>query len=241
MNNDDKPGCLVAILQALGLAPKTAEPEVLPYRIRDDFLSPAERSFYHMLHAAVGDWAVICPKVSLGDLFFAKSGDHKANTSYRNRIARKHVDFLLCDSQDMEPLLGIELDDASHSRAARQQRDSFVDQVFAAAELPLLRQPVQSTYDVHDLDSVLQSLAGKARQQATQVSSGPTTQTLQGTLSSLPAPVVAEEPPSCPKCGQPMVLRTAQRDGPHKGRQFWGCVDYPRCRGLREAVLDGSG
>jgi hypothetical protein len=37
MNNDDKPGCLAAILQALGLATKAAEQETLLYRVRDDF------------------------------------------------------------------------------------------------------------------------------------------------------------------------------------------------------------
>ncbi len=33
----------------------------------------------------------------------------------------------------------------------------------------------------------------------------------------------------CPKCGAPMVLRTAQR-GSHAGQQFWGCSQFPRCR-----------
>ena len=33
----------------------------------------------------------------------------------------------------------------------------------------------------------------------------------------------------CPKCGKPMVLRTAQR-GANTGNQFWGCSAYPKCR-----------
>ncbi|MCI5138810.1 MAG: nuclease [Candidatus Electrothrix sp. AR1] len=33
----------------------------------------------------------------------------------------------------------------------------------------------------------------------------------------------------CPKCGKPMVLRTAQR-GTNAGNQFWGCSAYPKCR-----------
>jgi len=36
--------------------------------------------------------------------------------------------------------------------------------------------------------------------------------------------------PSCPKCTQPMVRRTA-RKGANAGKEFWGCSDYPRCRG----------
>lgn len=36
--------------------------------------------------------------------------------------------------------------------------------------------------------------------------------------------------PSCPRCAQPMVRRTA-RKGINAGQEFWGCSDYPRCRG----------
>ena len=38
--------------------------------------------------------------------------------------------------------------------------------------------------------------------------------------------------PTCPACGEPMILRTARR-GEHTGEQFWGCSRYPRCRGTR--------
>jgi len=37
--------------------------------------------------------------------------------------------------------------------------------------------------------------------------------------------------PNCPRCGKPMVLRTA-RQGRNEGRQFWGCSDYPDCKGI---------
>ena len=35
----------------------------------------------------------------------------------------------------------------------------------------------------------------------------------------------------CPRCGSPMVLRTAAR-GSYLGQQFWGCSRYPQCRGV---------
>lgn len=38
--------------------------------------------------------------------------------------------------------------------------------------------------------------------------------------------------PSCPQCGQPMVLRTARR-GKNAGNEFWGCPTYPTCNGTR--------
>jgi len=39
---------------------------------------------------------------------------------------------------------------------------------------------------------------------------------------------------ACPKCGKPMVLRTA-RNGDNQGNQFWGCSGYPKCRTVRSA------
>ncbi len=44
--------------------------------------------------------------------------------------------------------------------------------------------------------------------------------------------VAAPAPPICPRCGSPMVLRTARRGGA-AGAQFWGCATYPRCQETR--------
>jgi restriction system protein len=42
-----------------------------------------------------------------------------------------------------------------------------------------------------------------------------------------------QKPPVCPKCGEPMALRTA-RKGAKAGSQFWGCCGYPKCKGTRQ-------
>lgn len=39
--------------------------------------------------------------------------------------------------------------------------------------------------------------------------------------------------PSCPVCSKPMVQRTAKR-GAGVGNSFWGCSDFPTCRGTRK-------
>jgi ssDNA-binding Zn-finger/Zn-ribbon topoisomerase 1 len=41
----------------------------------------------------------------------------------------------------------------------------------------------------------------------------------------------ADQIPTCPKCGRVMVLRTV-KSGKNTGRQFWGCMAYPDCKGL---------
>jgi restriction system protein len=39
--------------------------------------------------------------------------------------------------------------------------------------------------------------------------------------------------PSCPRCGAKMKMRLAKH-GTHAGERFWGCSNYPNCRGTRE-------
>lgn len=48
---------------------------------------------------------------------------------------------------------------------------------------------------------------------------------------SLPASLSGDTSavPSCPRCGRPMILRTA-RKGARAGSRFWGCTGYPKCR-----------
>ncbi len=39
--------------------------------------------------------------------------------------------------------------------------------------------------------------------------------------------------PSCPKCGSAMKRKMA-RQGANAGNKFWGCSQFPRCRGTRQ-------
>lgn len=197
-----------------------AGPASLPFKLRDDFLSPAELSFYQVLSSVTGDRATICAKVNLADLFFVATGDHRKNRAIANRIDRKHVDFLLCEPKTMRPLAGIELDDKSHNRADRKTRDELVEEVFANAGLPLLRMPVKQGYARADVEELIgrHLPSGVAPDQAQVISAAP------------PAPAPANDP-TCPKCGSKMVLRTAKSGG-NAGGRFWGCSSFPRCRSV---------
>src|SRR5690554_700362 len=128
----EKRGCLGFLF---GMKVSDKHEETLPYKLRDDFLSSAEFSFYKVLLMAIGDNYIICPKVSLADIFFVPN--RRENMTYVNKIARKHVDYLLCDKETMRPVMAIELNDQSHNRSSRKARDMFVHEVFKAAKLPL--------------------------------------------------------------------------------------------------------
>ena len=70
---------------------------------------------------------------------------------YGAKISSKHIDFVLYDRGTFEIKLAIELDDSSHQKSDRQKRDQFVNESFRAAQVPLLRVPTSSRYDVNEL------------------------------------------------------------------------------------------
>lgn len=160
--SNNNPGCLGFILQAIGVLPKQIDKletkDSLPYALRDDFLSSAELSFYKILNQTIGERAIICPKVSLKDIFFVKTRDKSEFYIYSNKINLKHVDFLICSKETLKPICGIELDDSSHVRQDRIERDEFVDKVFKAADLRLIRIPNKISYSITEIEEKIKPL-----------------------------------------------------------------------------------
>jgi len=198
-------------------------PTVLPFKVRDDFLSNAEISFCQVLRVVLAERALVCPKVNLGDLFFVSTGDHRKNRALTNRVDRKHVDFLLCEPKTMRPIVGIELDDRSHDRIDRQVRDKLVEDVFHAAGLPLVRFTAKSGYAPGEVEAQIIAFLVEPNATGTTMVK-PAEETIPSTDSN----------PRCPKCGSKMILRTA-KSGAISGGQFWGCSNFPRCRSILPA------
>lgn len=218
---NQKSGCLSVAFPFLKRSQKGADSETLPYRLRDDFLSPAEFSFYKVLSSLVGERYTIQSKVRMADIFFVAQPN--VNVNFFNRIGQKHLDFLVCDSTTMKPLFGIELDDSSHNRNDRQERDEFVDRVFKDAGLPLLRLPVQREYNSREVSAQITPLLNNKVYDSR----------LEQPKDDNPT---ISSAPLCPKCGIPMVLRTVTQ-GEHKGKQFYGCQNFPRCREVKPVLV----
>ena len=224
---NEKPGCLSILFPFLNRSQEEPTSEELPYRLRDDFLSPAEFSFYKVLSSVVGTSLTIQSKVRLADVFFVARPNE--NRSYFGKISQKHLDFLVCDPITMQPVFGVELDDASHSRSKRQDRDEFVDRVCEAAGLPLLRFPAQREYDAREIAFRVQPfLKEKAVLSTTPPSAQLQPQAQPQTENGNPANAV----PICPKCGIPMVLRKVTK-GENAGKLFYGCKNFPQCRKIK--------
>lgn len=212
----EKPGCLAALF---GVRPKESVQEapaiVLPYRLTSQFFSPAEANFYRVLKQLVSEYLLIFPKVSLKE--FLSVTDQKNFQSHYNKIDRKHVDFLLCNPNTLEPVFAIELDDSSHRQADRGQRDIFVETILAKAGLPLVRIPVRASYNSHELGALFKNaIQNRDIRVAAQSNAN---KIAEATKNS----------PLCPTHGIPMVLRTSKH-GANAGKKFWGCPNYPQCQ-----------
>jgi hypothetical protein len=128
----------------IGSIASKLSPIKLPYR-RKSLLSPAELVFYNALKEAVGDRFLILLKVGVRDL--CEITHREVNHAAFNRIAAKHVDFVLCDQVTLLPVVAIELDDLTHYQLDRAERDLFMNELFRVIGVALIRHRVQMTYD----------------------------------------------------------------------------------------------
>lgn len=100
---------------------KPSNPDALPYLPAGPLFTPAEGSFLGVLNQAVSGKARVFGKVRVGDVLKPKPSLQRGPaTTARNRINRKHFDFILCRPDDLSVICVIELDDKSHQSKARQ-------------------------------------------------------------------------------------------------------------------------
>jgi len=139
-----------------------AKPSELPY-VQTPILTEAERRFFDALESAVPERGYLLAQVRLANLVHVKQGSGGFFWKNFSPIGMKCVDFVLCERSSMRPLLVIELDDSSHRRRERAERDKFVDQVLTSVSIPVLHWPVQQTYIQSEL---VQAINAKLRSNA---------------------------------------------------------------------------
>ncbi len=101
-------------------------------------MSPRERDFFSLLIDSVSHDYFVFPQMHLDNILWYKFKGQNSFGAFRH-INEKSVDFVLCDKENVEILLAIELDDATHSEPKRIERDEVVEGILKEADLPLLR------------------------------------------------------------------------------------------------------
>ena len=202
-------GCGLALLGG-------AKGDVLPYVKNASLFSAAERSFLGVLDQAAPPAYRVFGKVRIADVISVrKLANRGAWQRAFNKISGKHFDYVLCRADDLSFACVVELDDKSHAKQQRKQRDSFVEEVCSVTGLPLLRVPARHAYAVEDIRQQLHAL-------------------LPPPLAvGEPATILATPPlaPACPTCSGAMQKRKLN-SGSGNGVEFWGCDDFPTCRGM---------
>ena len=74
-----------------------------------------------------------------------------------NKIKSKTIDFVITDVNSKIKLC-IELDDTTHIRENRQQRDKFLEELFEQLNIKLIRIPVQSYYNLKDIEEKIKGI-----------------------------------------------------------------------------------
>ena len=232
---------LIIVSLVLALFKKKAGkgPVDFPYQSKEVLCSPAERSFMGALEKVVGNGYRIFAKVRLADVIDVQRGlSASARQSAFNRISRKHLDFVICDSGNLSIVGAVELDDKSHRKTGRQERDQFLDKALESAGVPMLRVKAQSTYSIKEVSSDLNSTF--------KISMGVQ---LEDNEVSIDTMQVSDEKqidettdnsnfgtaaPVCPKCGGELIKRLATK-GQYAGQKFWGCSNFPKCKFTKKA------
>lgn len=116
------------------------EYKIYPY-CKKNLLSNNELNFYKELKPIAEKLKLhIIAKVRIADFVDTEKGlSYFEKWEFLSKITQKHIDFILCNPENLSPILLIELDDNSHETEKRKERDKFVEEVYKKAEYKLLR------------------------------------------------------------------------------------------------------
>lgn len=121
--------------------PDKERPLPTKYAKKDCLMTPPEQALMRVLEGLFGARFRILPQIALISLV-----DKLNYTSYRNELFRV-VDFVVV-SPDFVPLVVVELNDKSHLRADRRERDAKVAEILQKASLPLVVLTPENASDV---------------------------------------------------------------------------------------------
>lgn len=129
--------------------------KVLPYTQSSALFSPSEHSFLSVLEQAAGEHYRIFAKIRLADVLQPRKGlKGSAREKALDHIYSRHLDFILCDPNDLSIVCAIELDDPSDQRRG----DEFLLRACRAANLPLLQIIAKKTYALEELRAAIRDV-----------------------------------------------------------------------------------
>lgn len=136
------------------------------YFAKSSLMSKTEGEFFVKLQKIVQERYYVFPQVHLSAILDHRVKGQEWKYAFRH-INGKSVDYVLCSKNTLEPTYAIELDDYTHDKADRRERDIEVERIFEAANLPLVR---FRDKDISD-DAIIQALAAANKLASARLSS----------------------------------------------------------------------
>lgn len=149
MSRQENSGCLFALFDLFnfGKKPKTDSSDSIdkteqpsePLYKRKYLLTKNELYFYKELKKVADKLNLsVLAKIRMADLVEPRSNGKRFYQEFA-KIKAKHIDFALCNPENMFIVLLIELDDGSHENGKTAKRDSFVEKVYSMTGYKLYR------------------------------------------------------------------------------------------------------
>ncbi len=123
------------------------------YKPKRYIITLTELNFYNILLEIAKELDLILfSQVSLYNIIETKYN----NQSAFNKIKSKTIDFVLVDKNNCRIKLCIELDDYTHNRYDRIERDKFINKLFSDLEIDLIRFKASNYYNKEALKKRIQ-------------------------------------------------------------------------------------
>ena len=119
---------LLILIIARYLYKKSKEPD---YFVKDKLLTQTELAYYMAIRELLDERFIILPQVNLASVLDKKGGGNFRTELFRN------IDFGVFDSE-LHPIFLIEINDNTHLRKDRKERDKRVNRICKKAEIPLV-------------------------------------------------------------------------------------------------------
>ena len=125
-----------------------------PYKERKLLTNNEYRFYYNLVQLADKYNLSVQVKMRLADIIEVDKCKitNQEYMSYFGKIKSKHIDFVLTHKYTMQMIAAIELDDKSHQKQNRIERDAFVNNELKAAGIDFIR---SYNFNINSLEPII--------------------------------------------------------------------------------------
>lgn len=138
--------------------------KVVPrYRKKEYLMTNNEIEFYKVLKEVTEEYhCTIFSQVVLYEILEVNEKNHWSSryNSLQNKINRKSIDFTICNNIG-KILFCIELDDETHNKKKRKDRDNFLDEIFEEAGVILIHIKRSNFYNKKYIEDLFERIISK--------------------------------------------------------------------------------